>query len=135
MAHGRPDIVLGTSGLAVPVVLGAFVILSLTLLGSITDHWVRVKLAGAEALRESEERYRTVVSEIDEVIFRTDADGPLDISQSCLDADHRLLARGESWCSAPRLRASGRPRPTSAEQVSALVDGDVGLSAGTRCAI
>jgi PAS domain S-box-containing protein len=66
---------LGTTGLAVPVVMGAFVILTLTVAGSITDHWVRVKLAGAEALRESEERYRSVVSEIDEVIFRTDEAG------------------------------------------------------------
>jgi NO-binding membrane sensor protein with MHYT domain len=48
---------LGTSGLAVPVVIGAFVILSLTLIGSITDHWVRAKLAAADALRQSEERY------------------------------------------------------------------------------
>src|SRR6185503_5559958 len=66
---------IGTSGLAVPVVMGAFVILTLTVAGSITDHWVRVKLSGAEALRESEERYRSVVSEIDEVIFRTDEAG------------------------------------------------------------
>jgi PAS domain S-box-containing protein len=68
---------LGSAGLAVPVVLGAFVILALTLLGSITDHWVRAKLAAAEALRESEERYRSVLGEIDEVIFRTDAAGRL----------------------------------------------------------
>lgn len=72
MDHGLQ---IGTTGLAVPVVMGAFVILILTVAGSITDHWVRVKLAGAEALQESEERYRSVVSEIDEVIFRTDAWG------------------------------------------------------------
>jgi PAS domain S-box-containing protein len=78
VAHHAPSpegFLLGTAGLAVPVTIGAFVILALTLLGSITDHWVRVRLAGAEALRESEERYRSVVSEIDEVIFRTDAAG------------------------------------------------------------
>jgi PAS domain S-box-containing protein len=67
--------VIGTTGLAVPVVMGAFLILTLTIAGSITDHWVRAKLAAAEALRESEERYRSVVSEIEEVIFRTDAAG------------------------------------------------------------
>ncbi|HWH52638.1 MAG TPA: MHYT domain-containing protein [Gemmatimonadaceae bacterium] len=72
MSHGLE---IGTVGLTGPVVMGAFVILSLTFAGSLTDHWVRVKLAGAEALAESEERYRSVVSEIDEVIFRTDADG------------------------------------------------------------
>jgi PAS domain S-box-containing protein len=66
---------LGTTGLAVPVVMGAFVILTLTVAGTITDRWVRAKLSSAEALRESEERYRSVVSEIDEVIFRTDAAG------------------------------------------------------------
>lgn len=65
--------VMGTGGLAVPVAIGALVILALTVLGSIADHYVRAKLAGAEALRESEERYRTVVSEIGEVIFRADA--------------------------------------------------------------
>ncbi|MGH7617243.1 MAG: MHYT domain-containing protein [Gemmatimonadaceae bacterium] len=67
--------VIGTAGLAVPVAMGAFLILTLTIAGSITDRWVRTKLASAEALRESEERYRSVVSEIDEVIFRTDASG------------------------------------------------------------
>ncbi|HEX3865834.1 MAG TPA: MHYT domain-containing protein, partial [Gemmatimonadaceae bacterium] len=69
------ELVVGTSGLAVPVVMGAFVILTLTVAGSLTDRWVRAKLAAAEALRESEERYRSVVSEIDEVIFRTDVEG------------------------------------------------------------
>ncbi|MEP6619173.1 MAG: MHYT domain-containing protein [bacterium] len=77
-AGGAPEphgMLLGASGLAVPVIVGTFLILTLTLLGSITDHWVRMKIGSAEALRESEERYRTVVSEIDEVIFRTDAEG------------------------------------------------------------
>jgi PAS domain S-box-containing protein len=68
-------LLLGTAGLAVPVVIGAFVILALTLIGSITDHWVRARLASAEALRESEERYRSVLGEVDEVIFRTDLQG------------------------------------------------------------
>ena len=75
IAHAPSRFLLASSGLAVPVVMGAFVILTLTVAGSVTDHWVRMKLASAEALRESEERYRTVVSEIDEVIFRTDAEG------------------------------------------------------------
>jgi PAS domain S-box-containing protein len=66
---------IGTTGLALPVVLGAFVILALTMVGSTTDRWVRAQLTAAEALRESEERYRSVVSEVDEVIFRTDASG------------------------------------------------------------
>jgi PAS domain S-box-containing protein len=66
--------VLGAPGLAVPVAIGTFIILALTLIGSITDHWVRVKFAAAEALRESEERYRSVLSEIEEVIFRTDSE-------------------------------------------------------------
>lgn len=75
LAPMRDGFLIGTPGLAVPVVMGAFVILTLTVAGSITDHWVRARLAAAEALRESEERYRSVVSEIDEVIFRTDAEG------------------------------------------------------------
>jgi PAS domain S-box-containing protein len=75
MAQMPTGFLLGTSGLAVPVVMGALVILSLTVAGSVTDRWVRMKLASAEALRASEERYRSVVSEIDEVIFRTDAAG------------------------------------------------------------
>ena len=66
---------LGASGLAVPVVIATFVILTMALIGSITDHWVRDKLAAAQALRESEERYRSVLGDIDEVIFRTDAAG------------------------------------------------------------
>ncbi|HKS05320.1 MAG TPA: MHYT domain-containing protein [Gemmatimonadaceae bacterium] len=74
IAHAPSRFLLASSGLAVPVVMGAFVILTLTVAGTLTDHWVRMKLLSAEALRESEERYRSVVSEIDEVIFRTDAD-------------------------------------------------------------
>jgi PAS domain S-box-containing protein len=74
---GSGGFLLGSSGLAMPVAIGAFVVLTLALLGAMTDHWVRMKLAGGEALRLSEERYRSVVSEIDEVIFRTDAAGRL----------------------------------------------------------
>ncbi len=75
VAHNHAGMQVGSSGLAVPVVMGAFLILTLTVAGTITDHWVRAKLESAEALRASEERYRSVVSEIDEVIFRTDAEG------------------------------------------------------------
>lgn len=67
--------VLATDGLAAAVVIGTILILVLALLGSVVDHWVRVKLAGAEALRESEERYRSVLGQVHEVIFRTDATG------------------------------------------------------------
>jgi signal transduction histidine kinase/ActR/RegA family two-component response regulator len=49
---------LDTKDLEVPVVIGAFVILALTLIASITDHWVRAKIAAADAQRESEERAR-----------------------------------------------------------------------------
>lgn len=52
----------------------AVALLALTL-GLITAHWVKARLVAAEALRESEERCRSVISEIDEVIFRTDASG------------------------------------------------------------
>jgi signal transduction histidine kinase/CheY-like chemotaxis protein len=49
LAHVHEGMLVGSSGLAVPVVMGAFVILTLTLAGSVTDHWVRMKLASAEA--------------------------------------------------------------------------------------
>src|SRR5581483_2773127 len=58
---------LGAPGLLLPVVATTVVIFALTLMGA--------KLTATEALRESEERYRTLISEIDEVIFRTDASG------------------------------------------------------------
>jgi PAS domain S-box-containing protein len=45
------------------------------LLGWFADRCVKPKLGAAAALRDSEERYRSLVSEIDEVIFRTDAAG------------------------------------------------------------
>ncbi|MGZ8490774.1 MAG: hybrid sensor histidine kinase/response regulator [Gemmatirosa sp.] len=71
-----PDgLVLVTDGLGAAVVIGTLLILLFTLLGALVDHWVRVRLAGADALRESEERYRSVVSQVHEVIFRTDAAG------------------------------------------------------------
>ena len=65
--------VVAADGLATAVVVATLFILTLSLLGSIIDHWVRVRLAGADALRESEERYRTVVSQVQEIIFRADA--------------------------------------------------------------
>ncbi|HEY4307586.1 MAG TPA: MHYT domain-containing protein [Gemmatimonadaceae bacterium] len=74
MTMPHPSIwMLGATGLAVPVVGGAFVILTLTVAGTVTDRWLRAKLETAEKLRDSEERYRSVVTSIDEVIFRADA--------------------------------------------------------------
>jgi PAS domain S-box-containing protein len=70
VAMVRDGFMFATAGLSAAVVIGTMLILVLTLL---VDHWVRVKLAGADALRESEERYRSVVSQVQEVIFRTDA--------------------------------------------------------------
>ena len=46
---------IGTKGLAVPVVMGALVILTLTVVGTITDHWVRMQLANLEELRKARE--------------------------------------------------------------------------------
>jgi PAS domain S-box-containing protein len=76
-SRARPTggFVLVSDGLAAAVVIGTLLILLFTLLGSLVDHWVRVKLAGAEALRDSEARYRSVVGQVREVIFHTDADG------------------------------------------------------------
>lgn len=65
---------LATNELAAAVVMGTLLILMLALGGALVDHWVRVKLAGADALRESEERYRTVMNEAHEVFFRVDAE-------------------------------------------------------------
>jgi len=113
---------LGTAGLAVPVTLGAFVILALTLLGSLTDHWVRAKLTAAEALRESEERYRTVVSEIDEVIFRTDAQGRWTFLNQAWT--HITGFPVEATLGTPLIDAVyPDDRATSAAQCEALADG------------
>jgi PAS domain S-box-containing protein len=115
---------LGSAGLAVPVVMGAFVILTLTLAGSVTDHWVRMRLASAEALRESEERYRSVVSEIDEVIFRTDATGRWTfLNEAWTD----ITGFGPQESLGARLLDSVHPddRETSIEQCRPLVEGRV----------
>src|SRR5262249_21953796 len=83
---------------------------------------VRAKLASAEALRESEERYRTVVSEIDEVIFRTDASGrwtflnPAWTQITGFSVDESLGITVES-CIYPDDRAS------AAEQCGGLANG------------
>jgi diguanylate cyclase (GGDEF)-like protein/PAS domain S-box-containing protein len=76
VTDSSPGIMLATgAGLGYAVASATFLVLVLTLTGAIMDHWVRMKLAAADALRESEERYRSVVGEIQEVIFRTDAAG------------------------------------------------------------
>jgi PAS domain S-box-containing protein len=67
--------VVATDGLTAALVSGTLLILVLTVLGSVVDHWVQVKLAGAQALGESEARYRSVVGQTHEVIFRADASG------------------------------------------------------------
>ena len=113
---------LGTGGLAIPVAIGAFVILALTMLGSITDHWVRVKLAGAEALRESEERYRTVVSDIDEVIFRTDAVGRWTFLNKAWT--HITGFEVEASLSVPKIQfVHPEDRDASSAQCKALAEG------------
>jgi PAS domain S-box-containing protein len=71
-AFAPTGLVIASSGVATSVIVATLLILVLTLLGSIVDHWVGVRLAGADALRESEERYRSVVSQVHEVIFRAD---------------------------------------------------------------
>ncbi|MGV3710172.1 MAG: MHYT domain-containing protein [Gemmatimonas sp.] len=70
LPHG---FLLATNELAAAVIMGTLLILVLALGGALVDHWVRVKLAGTEALRESEERYRTVMNDVHEVFFRVDA--------------------------------------------------------------
>ena len=100
--------VLDSAGLALPVVMGAFVILTLTVAGSITDHWVRVKLAGAEALRESEERYRLRGwARSTKSFFERDAAGQLDISQLRMDEDHGIQSGRESRSTRARFGSCG----------------------------
>jgi PAS domain S-box-containing protein len=70
MPHG---FLLATNELAAAVIMGTLLILVVALGGALVDHWVRVKLSGTEALRESEERYRAVMNDVHEVFFRVDA--------------------------------------------------------------
>jgi PAS domain S-box-containing protein len=120
-------LIIPATGLAVPVVMGALVILTLTVVGTITDHWVRVQLSNAEALRESEERYRSVVSEVDEVIFRTDVTGrwtflnPAWTTITGFSPDESL--------DTPHLDSVHQEdRATSEEQYAALAEGRIEFS-------
>ncbi|HEY3935757.1 MAG TPA: MHYT domain-containing protein [Gemmatimonadales bacterium] len=122
IALPQGSMIIGTAGLAVPVVMGALVILTLTVVGTITDHWVRVQLANAEALRESEERYRSVVSEVDEVIFRTDVTG----NWTFLNPAWKTITgfSPDESLDTPHLDSVHQEdRATSEEQYAALIEG------------
>ncbi|HEX3927778.1 MAG TPA: MHYT domain-containing protein [Gemmatimonadales bacterium] len=119
--------IISATGLAVPVVMGAIVILTLTVIGTITDHWVRVQLSNAEALRESEERYRSVVSEVDEVIFRTDVAG----NWTFLNPAWKTItgfSPNESLGTPHLNSVHQEDRATSAGQYTALAEGSTEFS-------
>ena len=55
-------LLIGVDGLAVPVVMGAFLILTVTMAGSITDRWVHAKLAAAEAASRAKSEFLSRMS-------------------------------------------------------------------------
>jgi PAS domain S-box-containing protein len=68
---------LATRGLAGSVVAAAFVILSLALLGALVDRRLHFRSAETEALRRSEDRFRSLVLATSQIIWSADAHGEL----------------------------------------------------------
>ena len=100
--------------------MGAFVILTLTVAGTITDRWVRSQARlGGSAARERR-ALPLGVSEIDEVIFRTDAAGrwtflnPAWTQITGFTVDETLGMSLETACI--RTIARARPRPCTARR-------------------
>ena len=76
------DHVLRTEGLAVGVVAGTLVLLTTTLLSARVDRRVRTRDARTEAVRRSEERFRSLVAASAQVVWTTDASGEFTEPQS-----------------------------------------------------
>jgi PAS domain S-box-containing protein len=69
------DHVLRTEGLATGVIVGTLVLLAITLLSTRVDRRLRVRDAETEAVRRSEERFRSLVVASAQVVWSTNAEG------------------------------------------------------------
>ena len=69
------DHVLRTEGLASGVTVGTAVVLGITLLSALADRRARARSAETEALRRSEDRFRSLVVASAQIIWATDAAG------------------------------------------------------------
>jgi PAS domain S-box-containing protein len=71
------DHVLGTEGLAGGVIVGALVLLGVTLLSALVDRRMRARDAETEAVRRSEARFRSLVVASAQVVWTADPSGEI----------------------------------------------------------
>jgi PAS domain S-box-containing protein len=93
------DHVLGTEGLAAAVIVGTLALLAVALLSAMVDRRTRARTE-TEAVRRSEERFRSLVHASAQVVWTTDAAGQV-VEPQPLWADFTGAAfdeyRGEGW--------------------------------------
>jgi PAS domain S-box-containing protein len=114
---------LATRALAASVVVAAFVILSLALLGAMMDRRLHSRSAETEALRRSEDRFRSLVLATSQIIWSTDANGEFADEQpdwGAFTGTSPAEYRGWAWLEAvhpdDRARASAVWRQALAER-------------------
>ncbi|HEX5726702.1 MAG TPA: MHYT domain-containing protein [Longimicrobiaceae bacterium] len=128
----REDDVLRTPGLAAGVVLGALTVLAIALLGALVDRRARARYAETEALRRSEDRFRSLVVATAQIIWTTDARGELADEQpewASFTGTHLDGYRGWGWLQAvhPADRARAEAAWRQALQGRALYQAEFRL--------
>ncbi|HEU4557119.1 MAG TPA: MHYT domain-containing protein [Longimicrobium sp.] len=77
----EPEAVLRTDGLAWGVAVATLLVLALTVFGTMVDRRSRARSAETEALRRSEDRFRSLVLATAQIVWTTDAEGQIAASQ------------------------------------------------------
>ncbi|HET7234137.1 MAG TPA: MHYT domain-containing protein [Longimicrobium sp.] len=76
-----PEAVLRTDGLAWAVAVATLLVLSMAVLGSMVDRRSRARSAETEALRRSEDRFRSLVLATAQIVWSANAQGQIDTRQ------------------------------------------------------
>ena len=92
--------VLRTGGLAVGVAAGAIAVLASVILVALADRRARVRVAETEAIRRSEDRFRSLVQASSQIVWTTDAAGDFVEPQPAWEAFTGMSfeeSRGSGW--------------------------------------
>ncbi|MDP9348144.1 MAG: PAS domain S-box protein, partial [Gemmatimonadota bacterium] len=112
---------LATDGLALSVVVGTLALLILAVVSAVVDRRLRARLEAAEAVRQSENRFRALVAATTQIVWVTDPEGLLLPNQAEWGAFTGQSAeeyQGQGWIEAIHPDDQGR----TAEAWSTAVD-------------
>ncbi|MEP0768905.1 MHYT domain-containing protein [Trichocoleus sp. ST-U1] len=91
------SLIMDNSWLAVEIGIATTIVLALALLGSVFDRRLKIELARAEALRESEERFRALAQNASDILVIVAADGTIRYTSASIQSI--LGYEPENWLS------------------------------------